>query len=187
MHIEMKMEKFKLRPVVPVSILCGRNKKKVNALVDTGSDTVFWVASETLQKDFIKQHLGDNGECSGFGATRRTGLRVDSVDLNLYGSNGVGTIFRDVPITHAIVATGGKFDLVLPYTLFLGFDLGIKRGVGGESDYFWFDTYDNRVNRGVKCGRRNDIVDTCLLVDESSEEDVAVIDLKEIGSRILGV
>lgn len=187
MLIEFNMNEYKLRPIIEVRLLVNGKRKVVDALVDTGADKVFWVDKEPIPGAWIKKHIGYTGESSGFGANKRTGLRVDLVDINLYGDNGLGTTFRDIPITHSVVETGGLFALVLPYTLFLGFDLGIKRGCTGKTDCFWLETFDNRINRGVKYNCKHGIFDTSLLQDEYGEvnEEDSVEELKRLGSKAL--
>ena len=81
-------------------------------------------------------------------------------------SDAHGINFRDVPITSAKVENAGLFSIILPYTLFNGFDFGFKPDKQNEFGNFYLNTHDNQINYKAIIGINDTVCGAYVCTDE---------------------
>lgn len=85
------------------------------------------------------------------------------MNLNIRGLNKSGIRFNEVSITCANVKNAGLFSLILPYTLFNGFELS-----GAEPfDLVYFDTPNNQINYKAIAGVNDTVCGAYICTDEN--------------------
>ena len=167
MFIEILMSHTKLKPIIEVQIISGVNKIPVQALIDTGSSKAFWVDSKDLFKKFATSQIRNNGTAGGLGIKSQINCPVGTMTINLRDSTH-GLNFRDVPVTHAKVENAGLFSIILPYTLFNGFDFGFKPDEQNEFGNFYLDTQDNQINYKAVAGINDTVCGAYVCTDENA-------------------
>ena len=169
MFLEIPMITTSMKPIISVNVFVNGKSLPVHALIDTGSTKAFWVGSYPQFNEFATFPIKNNGTASGFGTNQQTNCSVSTMNVNLrYGSHGIN--FRDIPVTHAKVDHGGLFHLILPYTLFNGFEFGFKPDEQNEFGNFYLNTHDNQINYKAVTGT-NDIICGSYVCSDGNTSD----------------